>query len=94
MVFPVLLLAGLYLRGRHQPLQAAPAGPSASGWAQLPASCWLLASLVAVGIAVEFCVVYFGAELLTTIGLRIQGAQASNDDEEFSCGCARIATRH
>ena len=74
MGFPVLLLAGLYLRYRHQPLPTAPAGPSASGWAQLPASCWLLASLVAVGIAVEFCVVYFGAELLTTIGLRTAAA--------------------
>ena len=84
MGFPVLLLAGLYLRYRHQPLPTAPAGPSASGWAQLPASCWLLAGLVAVGIAVEFCVVYFGAELLTTIGLRT--AQAATAMSGFYLG--------
>ncbi|MGI8449040.1 MAG: hypothetical protein ACR2MP_18045, partial [Streptosporangiaceae bacterium] len=33
--------------------------------AALPLACWLFAWLVAVGIGVEFCVVYFGAELLT-----------------------------
>jgi hypothetical protein len=26
-------------------------------------SCWLLAAMVAAGVAVEFCLVYFGAEL-------------------------------
>ena len=31
---------------------------------RLPAVCWVLCFLVGVGIAVEFCVVYFGAELL------------------------------
>jgi MFS family permease len=67
---PVLLLAGLYLRYRHQPLPSAPARPSTSRGPGLPLSCWLLATLVAVGIAVEFCLVYFGTELLTTTGLR------------------------
>lgn len=67
---PALILAGLYLRYRHQPLPAAPARPSAEGRARLPLSCWLLATLVAVGIAVEFCLVYFGAESLAATGLR------------------------
>ena len=67
---PALLLGGLYLRYRHQPLPAAPAGPHRGGRARLPLSCWLLATLVAAGIAVEFCLVYFGAELLTAAGLR------------------------
>jgi MFS family permease len=84
MGLPVLLLAGLYLRYRHQPLPAPSAGHSASGWAQLSLSCWLLATLVAVGIAVEFCVVYFGAELLTTIGLRT--AQAATALSAFYLG--------
>ena len=35
---------------------------------RLPLAVWLLAALVAVGIAVEFCVIYFGAELLATDG--------------------------
>jgi MFS family permease len=70
MGLPVLALAGLYLRYRRQPLPPAPAGRPAAGRARLPLSCWLLAALVATGIAVEFCVVYFGAELLTATGLR------------------------
>lgn len=68
MGLPVVLLAALYLRYRHQPLPAAPAGRRTGRRARLPLSCWLLAALVAVGIAVEFCPVYFGAELLTAAG--------------------------
>jgi MFS family permease len=69
MGLPVLVLAGLYLRYRHQPLAPAPAGWSAKSAGRLPLSCWLLAAMVAVGIAVEFCVVYFGAESLAATGL-------------------------
>src|SRR5262249_30606514 len=60
MGLPALVLAGLYLRYRHQPLPAAPGARPAGGRARLPLSCWLLATLVAVGIAVEFCLIYFG----------------------------------
>jgi MFS family permease len=74
MGLPVLVLAGLYLRYRHQQLPQAPAraiaGPTASGRNRLSRTCWILAALVAAGIAVEFCVIYFGAELLTATGLR------------------------
>jgi MFS family permease len=84
MGLPVVLLAGLYLRYRHQPLPRPSAGQATRGWAQLPASCWLLAALVAVGIAVEFCVIYFGAELLATIGLRT--AQAATAMSGFYLG--------
>jgi MFS family permease len=62
------------VRYRRQPLPAPPAGPSAQGLARLPLSCWLLAGLVAAGVVVEFCVVYFGAELLTATGLRTSQA--------------------
>lgn len=40
----------------------------------LPVAAWLFAVLVAFGIGVEFCVIYFGAELLTDIGLRTDRA--------------------
>jgi MFS family permease len=70
MGLPALLFAGLYLRYRHLPLRPLSTAPPTSGRARLPLSCWLLAALVAVGVAVEFCPVYFGAELLTTDGLR------------------------
>jgi MFS family permease len=70
---PALLLAGLYLRYRRQPLPAAT--PPRPGAGRLPLACWLLAGMTAAGIAVEFCPVYFGAELLTSTGLR--AAQAA-----------------
>jgi MFS family permease len=67
---PVFLLAGLYLRYRHQPLPAPPAGRPAGRQARLSRSCWLLAAMVGVGIAIEFCPIYFGTEVLTSTGLR------------------------
>lgn len=77
MGLPVLVLAGLYLRYRNHPLPGGPTGRHARGLARLPLRCWLLATLVAAGIAVEFCLVYFGAELLTATGLHTaQGAAA------------------
>jgi MFS family permease len=78
------MLAGLYLRYRRQPLPTAPAGRPAKGGARLPLSCWLLAAVVAVGIAVEFCLVYFGAEVLTAAGLR--AAQAATAMSGFYLG--------
>jgi MFS family permease len=69
MVLPACVLAGLYLRWRHQPLSAAPEGRPIESGARLPLSCWLLATLAAGSMAVEFCMVYFGAELLTSAGL-------------------------
>ena len=84
MGLPALALAGLYLRYRHQPLPAAPGARLTAGRARLPLSCWLLATLVAAGIAVEFCLVYFGAELLTATGLRT--AQAATAMSGFYLG--------
>jgi MFS family permease len=77
MGLPALLLAGLYLRYRHQPLPRACAGRSVGRRAGLSLSCWLLAGLVAVGIAVEFCLIYFGAEVLASTGLRTAQAAAA-----------------
>jgi MFS family permease len=70
MGLPAVLFAGLYLRYRHVPLHRVSLAQPTGVRSRLPLSCWLLATMVAVGIAVEFCVVYFGAELLTTDGLR------------------------
>jgi MFS family permease len=84
MGLPALALAGLYLRYRHQSWPAARGGQSAGSRARLPLSCWLLATLVAAGIAAEFCLVYFGAELLTTAGLRT--AQAATAMSGFYLG--------
>jgi MFS family permease len=70
MALPAFVLGGLYLRYRHQPLPAAPTGQRSKGRVRLPPSCWLLAALVAAGVTAEWCVVYFGAELLHAAGLR------------------------
>lgn len=97
---PALILAGLYLRYRHQALPEPPAKPAAgqqprpgsarrrgragTSRVRLSRTCWILAALVAVGIAVEFCVIYFGAEMLTATGLRT--AQAATAMSGFYLG--------
>ena len=82
LALPALVLAGLYLRYRREPLPAGPSGRAARG--RLPLSCWLLATMTAIGIAVEFCPIYFGAELLTATGLR--AAQAATAMSIFYLG--------
>ncbi|MDQ2728057.1 MAG: MFS transporter [Actinomycetota bacterium] len=85
MVLPVLALAALYLTFRRQPLplpQPLPQEPRGTGRIAKPSRLslgyWLLAVLVAVGIGAEFCIVYFGAELLaTTTGLTTTHAAAA-----------------
>lgn len=63
MALPAAAFAVLFLLYRRQPL---PEQPARSGrLPHLPAAAWLLAALVAAGIGIEFCVVYFGAELLS-----------------------------
>jgi MFS family permease len=84
MALPAFLLAGLYLRYRHQPLPAAPSKRHTGGRARLPLSCWLLAALVGVGVAVEWALVYFGAQALTATGLRT--AQAATAMSGFYLG--------
>jgi MFS family permease len=82
LALPALVLVGLYLRYRREPLPAGPSGRTAPG--RLPLSCWLLAMMTAIGIAVEFCPIYFGAELLTATGLRT--AQAATAMSGFYLG--------
>jgi MFS family permease len=79
---PVILLAGMYWRYRHQPLPEATVRRADAG--RLPLACWLLAGMTAAGIAIEFCPVYFGAQLLTSTGLR--AAQAATALSAFYLG--------
>jgi MFS family permease len=87
---PAVALFGLYLRYRHQPLPLAPAAPPCGRQARLSLSCWLLAAMVAVGIAVEFCPVYFGAEALTGIGLRTAQAAIAMSGFYFGILVGRV----
>jgi MFS family permease len=66
---PVLGLAGLHLRYRRQPLPTPMTQRLTRPQGRLPLASRLFAGLVAASMAVEFCLVYFGAEQLRALGL-------------------------
>ncbi|MFE0021160.1 MFS transporter [Amycolatopsis sp. NPDC059021] len=78
MAVPAVGLVVLYLFYRRTSFPAVSlrgCGKDRASRTGLPAACWSLCLLVAVGIGVEFCVVYFGSELLTaTTGLSTSSA--------------------
>lgn len=67
MALPAIAFVALYLAYRHQPLPTVVSPPLGvkRRRTRLSLACWALCLLVGIGIAMEFCVVYFGAELLT-----------------------------
>ncbi len=73
---PVIAMAALAIVYRRLALPVArprdAEQPAATG--ALPARCILLAVLVALGIAVEFCLIYFGAEQIQSTGLSAAAA--------------------
>ncbi len=91
-LLPVLGLAGLALRARRTPLPAPvrPAGRAGAG-RRLPAAGSLLAGLVAGSMAVEFCLVYFGAEQLRTLGLSAPAAATAMSGHYLGLLAGRIA---
>jgi MFS family permease len=89
MGLPAFVLAGLYLRWRRQPLSAAHVERIESG-TRLPLSCWLMATLAAGSMAVEFCMVYFGAELLALAGLHTTQAATAMSAFYFGSLSGRI----
>jgi predicted MFS family arabinose efflux permease len=75
--FPVVVLAVLFLRYRREPLPAAPQRHAAADGGGLPPACWLFAVLTAVSSAIEFCLVYFGPQLLVHTGLSAAAASTA-----------------
>jgi MFS family permease len=71
---PIAGLAALYLFYRRHVVPAAAVGPNAQRHQRLPLACWLFTGLVAASMAVEFCLIYFGAGQLTAIGLSTTAA--------------------
>jgi cyanate permease len=67
-ILPAVGLALLFLRYRREPLPARPEHHSADSRGRLPAACWLFAIVTAVSSAIEFCLVYFGPQMLIHIG--------------------------
>jgi predicted MFS family arabinose efflux permease len=74
---PAAVLGVLYLRYRRQPLPAASQHRAAEGAGRLPMACWLFAVLTAVSSAIEFCLVYFGPQMLLDTGLSAAAASTA-----------------
>ncbi|MCG5466819.1 MFS transporter [Micromonospora sp. NPDC053740] len=74
---PAAVLLVLYLRYRRQPLPAVPQPATAAGAGGLPVACWLFAVLTAVSSAIEFCLVYFGPQLLIHAGMSAAAASTA-----------------
>ena len=73
---PALAFAGLALLYRRLPLPVAPHpdGHAAGGRGSLSVRCRVAVVLVALGIAAEFCLIYFGAEQVEATGLSAASA--------------------
>lgn len=74
---PAVVILVLYLRYRHQPLPAVPRPAATKGAGGLPLACWLFAVLTAVSSAIEFCLVYFGPQLLIHAGMSATAASTA-----------------
>lgn len=71
---PAAALALLYLRHRRRPLPAPTRRGAAQDAGRLPLACWLFAVLTAVSSAIEFCLVYFGPQMLLETGFSAAAA--------------------
>lgn len=71
---PVVVLVLLYVRYRREPLPAASQHHTAAGGGGLPPACRLFAVLTAVSTAIEFCLVYFGPQMLLGTGMSAAAA--------------------
>ena len=61
---PAVVLLVLYLRYRHLPLPQRADDHADNPPGRLPLACWLLVVLTAVTSAIEFCLIYFGPQIL------------------------------
>ena len=75
--FPVVVFALLFLRYRREPLPAAPQHHAAERSGGLPPACWLFAVLTALSSAIEFCLIYFGPQMLLHTGLSAAAASTA-----------------
>ncbi|MEV0895467.1 MFS transporter [Actinoplanes sp. NPDC049802] len=74
---PAVCLLALYLRYRGTPLPAAPQRHETGRAGRLPVACRLFAVLTAMSAAIEFCLVYFGPQMLITTGLSATAASTA-----------------
>lgn len=74
---PAVCLLALYLRYRGTALPAATRHRSGEEPGRLPPAAWLFAVLTALSAAIEFCLVYFGPQMLLTTGLSATAASTA-----------------
>jgi MFS family permease len=87
---PVIGLAALALRYRQVPLPTANTAPVTRPLGRLPSACWLFAGLAATSMAVEFCLVYFGAEQLEATGLPTTAAATAMSSHYLGLLAGRV----
>ncbi|MDO3684925.1 sugar MFS transporter [Micromonospora sp. C28ISP2-4] len=73
-VLPAVAFVVLHLRYRNRPLPVPAQRHAARDTGRLPPACWLFAVLTAIGSAVEFCLVYFGPQILIDSGFSAAAA--------------------
>lgn len=66
---PAVVLAAMWVFLRRSPMPASRGRPADGAHGRLPLACWVFAGLTALATAIEFCIVYFGAEVLIGTGL-------------------------
>lgn len=88
---PVVVLVALYLRYRREPLPARPRGPGTATTGRLPLACWIFAVLTALGSAIEFCLVYFGPQMLLRTGLSAAAAGTALSGNYLGILVGRVA---
>lgn len=95
---PVVVLAALYLRYRKQSYRSALREEHAVRYGRLPAACWFFAVLMAFGSAIEFCLVYFGPQVLIATGMSAAAASTALGANYLGILIGRLAgaavTRH
>jgi MFS family permease len=88
---PVLGLAALWLRYRREPLPSATVLSGPGPHRPLPLACWLFVGLASASMAVEFCLVYFGAEHLRATGLSTTAAVTAMTGHYLGLLAGRVA---
>ena len=74
---PAVVFVVLYLVYRNRAFQSLPRRESSARSGGLSLTCWMFIGLMAVGSAIEFCLVYFAPQALIAIGMSTAAASAA-----------------
>lgn len=74
---PVAVLVMLFLRYRKLTYRSNPREKLGAQSRRLPTACWMFAVLMAFGSAIEFCLVFFGPQVLISTGMSAAAASAA-----------------